>query len=190
MLPEVVAARILRYKWNARNVAINGMNKKERSNYVSLEQVSKPVFGITSRRYRDLAQEEVVPPVVKGKIDFVRAAKALIEYYRKLAEAGGNLSLQEERRLKVQIERKLKELEYMVETKELIPKEEILNEFLGRITIVKQGLMGFHRSLPPILMGKEPREMADILKRQTWQLLDKFSRRSGIFASTYGRKKK
>jgi len=99
-------------------------------------------------------------------------------------------SLTEERRLKVQVERKLKELEYMVETKELIPKEEILNEFLARIMIVKQGLMSFHRSLPPILFGKEPREITDILKRHTWQLLDKFSRRSGIFASVQGRKKK
>jgi len=160
------------------------------ANEVELEKVAKPVFGITSRRYRQMANEEIVPAVIKGKIDFIAASKSLIEYYRKLAAGQGIMSLTEERLKKVQIERKLKELEYMVETKELIPKEEILNEFLARISIVKQGLMSFHRSLPPILMGKEPREMGDILKKYTWQLLDKFSRRSGIFASTHGRKKK
>lgn len=159
------------------------------ANEVELEKVAKPVFGITSRRYRQLANEEIVPLVSKGKIDFVAASKALIGYYRKLAEGQGIMSLTEERLKKIQIERKLKELEYMVETKELIPKEEILNEFLARIAIVKQGLMSFHRSLPPILIGKEPREMADILKRHTWQLLDKFSRRSGIFAIHIRKKK-
>jgi len=98
-------------------------------------------------------------------------------------------TLTEERKLKVQVERKLKELEYMMEMKDLIPKEEILSEFLARIAIVKQGLMSLHRSLPPILFGKEPREMAGILKGYTWQLLNKFSRRSGIFASSHGKKK-
>lgn len=157
---------------------------------VELEKISKAVFGITSRRYRQMANEEIVPPVIKGKIDFINASKMLIEYYRKLATGQGIMSLTEERLKKVQIERKLKELEYMVETKELIPKEEILNEFLARISIVKQGLMSFHRALPPILMGKEAREMTDILKRHTWQLLDKFSRRSRIFASSRSKKKK
>lgn len=159
------------------------------ANEVELEKVSKSVFGISSRRYRQMANEEIVPAVVKGKIDFMAASKALIEYYRKLAAGQGSLSLTEERLKKVQIERKLKELEYMVEMKELIPKEEILGEFLARIAIVKQGLMSFHRSLPPILFGKEPREMSDILKKYEWQLLDKYSRRSGIFASGIKRKK-
>lgn len=166
------------------------MPEPEIENQVELEKISKPVFGITSRRYRQMANDEIVPAVVKGKIDFVAASKALIEYYRKLAEGQGSLSLTEERMKKVQIERKLKELEYMVETKELIPKEEILDEFLARIAIVKQGLMSLHRSLSPILFGKEPREIADILKRYEWQLLNKYSRKSGVFSSGTKRKKK
>jgi hypothetical protein len=164
------------------------MPESEIENEVELEKVAKPVFGITSRRYRQMANEEIVPPVIKGKINFQLASKALITYYRKLAEGQGEMSLTEERMKKVQIERKLKELEYLVETKELIPRAEILNEFLARITIVKQGLMSLHRSLPPILFGKDPREMADILKKHEWQLLDKFSRRSGSFASSKKRK--
>ena len=171
-----------------RNGERDDMSESEIENEVELEKVARVVFGISSRRYRQMANESIVPAVVKGKIDFVAASKAIIEYYRKLAEGQGSLSLTEERMKKVQIERKLKELEYLVETKELIPRAEILNEFLARIAIVKQGLMSLHRSLPPILFGKDPREMADILKKHEWQLLDKFSRRSSPFAS--GKKRK
>ena len=63
------------------------------ANEVELEKVSKSVFGITSRRYRQMANDEIVPAVVKGKIDFIAASKALIAYYRKLAEGQGSLSL-------------------------------------------------------------------------------------------------
>ena len=60
------------------------MPEPEIENQVELEKISKPVFGITSRRYRQMANDEIVPAVVKGKIDFVAASKALIEYYRTL----------------------------------------------------------------------------------------------------------
>ena len=62
------------------------------ANEVELEKVAKSVFGISSRRYRQLANDEIVPPVVKGMIDFVAASKAIIAYYRKLAESQGSLS--------------------------------------------------------------------------------------------------
>lgn len=145
-------------------------------NEVELEKVSKSVFGITSRRYRQMASDETVPPVIKGKIDFVAASKALIEYYRKLAEAGGNLSLQEERRLKVQIDRKLKELEYMVETKQLISREEMINDELGMAGIFKSALLSFHRSLPPILFGRDVREISTIMKKEIWNILNRMNR--------------
>lgn len=146
------------------------------SNEVKLEQVCQPIFGITPRRYRQLASEGRVPPVEKGKIDFLAATKAIIEDYRKQAQAGGSVSLMEERTLKVQVERKLKELTLLVETKELIPRSEILNEFLQRINAVKSGLIMLHRSLPPALMGKDARQMSEIIKSRVFHLLDKFSR--------------
>ena len=113
------------------------------------------------------------------------------QWWRKnIAVDPNETTLTEERKLKIQVERKLKELEYLLETKELISRAEIVNEFLARISIVKQGLMSLHRSLPPILFGKEPREMADILRKYERQLLDKYSRWSGVFASAARKKKK
>ena len=127
-----------------------------------------------------MAEEGLVPIVEKGEIDFLKATKAIIDYYRKLAEGQGSLSLTEERRLKVQVDRKLKELTYLVETKNLIPRDEILSMFLARIQMVKQGLLSFCRILPPMLVGKDAREMADILKMQTRQLLERYSQGGGV----------
>ena len=160
------------------------------ANEAELEKIAKPVFGITSRRYRQMANDEIVPAVVKGKIDFVAASKALIDYYRKLAEGSGSLSLTEERRLKVQVDRKLKEVEYLVETKELIRREEVLGEFLWRINAVTQGLMSLHRHLSPQLVGKDAREISDIIKKYTYQLRERFSRKSGILRDVVGKKKR
>ena len=150
------------------------------ANEVELEKVSKSVFGITSRRYRQMANEEIVPPVIRGKIDFINASKMLIEYYRKLATGQGIMGLTDARLENIKLKNDLLTMEKLLKTGELIPRIEILNEFLARIAIVKQGLMSFHRALPPILYGKDAREMANILKRHTWQLIGKFSKKSGV----------
>ena len=152
------------------------MIEERKSGQVKLNQVCQPIFGITPRWYRELAKEGHVPYPIDGKIDFLPAVKSIIEYYRKQAEGGASLSLQEEKRLKVQVERKLKELTYLVETKELIPRSEILNEFLQRINAVKSGLIMLHRSLPPALVGKDARQMSEIIKGRVYHLLERFSR--------------
>lgn len=152
------------------------MAEERKSGQVKLNQVCQPILGITPRWYRELAKEGHVPYPIDGKIDFLSAVKSIIEYYRRQAEGGASLSLQEEKRLKVQVERKLKELTYLVETKELIPRSEIQNEFLQRISAVKSGLIMLHRSLPPALIGKDARQMSEIIKEKVFHLLDKFSR--------------
>jgi hypothetical protein len=152
------------------------MPESEIENEVELEKVARSVFGISSRRYRQMANEQKVPPVIKGKIDFDAASKSLIEYYKKLAEAGGDISLQEERRLKVIVERKLKELELMVQTKELISREEMINDELGMAGIFKATVLSFHRSLPPILVGMDAREMDVLIKKEVLNMLNRLSR--------------
>lgn len=147
---------------------------------IALESVSQKVFGFSSRRYRQLASEGHVPEVVAGKIDFVASAKAVIEYYRKLAEGSGSITLVDERQQLVKVQRQLKELELLVKQGEIIPRETILQEFLARIYAVKGGLLSLHRSLPPQLAGKDARDMAGVIKKQCRQLLDKFSRKGGV----------
>ncbi len=150
------------------------------ANEVKLEDVSQKVFGISSRRYRQLAKEGLAPEVLSGKIDFVAAAKALIDYYRKLSEGQGSLTLTDERKELVKVQRQLKELEFLVKKGELIPRKNVLQEFLNRIAVVKTGMLSLSRSLPGKLNGKDGREMPVVIKRQVIQLLEKFSRKGGV----------
>ncbi len=153
------------------------MTEETKSGWLKLSRICEPIFGITPRSYRELAKEGHVPYPIDGKIDFLAATKALFEYLRKQAGGGILLSLQEERRLKVQVERKLKELTYLVETKELIPRGDFLNESLSRILAVKSGLIMLHRSLPTALIGKDVHQVSEIIKSRVFHLLEKFNRR-------------
>ncbi len=150
------------------------------ANEVKLEDVSQKVFGISSRWYRQLVKEGLAPEVIRGQIDFVAAAKALIDYYRKLSEGQGSLTLTDERKELVKVQRQLKELEFLVKKGKLIPRENVLQEFLNRIAVVKTGMLSLSRSLPGKLTNKDGREMGVVIKRQVIQLLEKFSRRGGV----------
>jgi hypothetical protein len=86
----------------------------------------------------------------------------------------------EARTRKINAEARLKELELMIKEKELIPRTEILQLFLDRIATVKSGLLSLHRILGPAIVGKDPREVSIIVKRAVINLLNKYSRRSGI----------
>ncbi len=81
------------------------MGKKAKKNEVRLEDVSQAIFGMTSRRYRQLAKDfsekgkdkVYIPMPAAGKIDFPLATKGLIAYYRRVSEGGGTLSLTDAR---------------------------------------------------------------------------------------------
>ncbi len=160
------------------------MEEEIKTNIISFkvksEEVAQPYFGISWRRYRQMAKEGIVPEPDKGIIDFVPAAKGLIDYYRKLAEGSGSLSLTDERTELVKIQRQLKTLELEIKQGELIPRALVLDEFLSRIHAVRSGLMSLPRSLPQMFVGLEAREIGEILKKEIHGLLEKFSRKGGI----------
>jgi hypothetical protein len=157
------------------------MAEEDSKNLINLEKHCEQIFGITSRRYRQLAKDDPsIPEPVKGMVNYPRSALALINHYRQQCEARGDLSLTEERKLKVKTDRQLKEIELMIKRGELIPRDQVLNEFLSRISAVKTGLLGQHKILPPLLIGLEPRDMADVIKKANFHLLDRFSRKGGI----------
>ncbi len=149
------------------------------SNEIQLEDVAQRVFGISSRRYRQLAKEEKVPDVVKGKIDFVAASKALIEYYRQLAAGQGSLSTTDLRNENLSLKNDLLRMEKMVQGGTLILRETVLQEFMNRIAVVKTGLLSLPRSLPGKLAGKEGREMGPVIRKAIFALLEKYSRKGG-----------
>lgn len=155
-------------------------------NLIELTKVCESIFGITPRRYRQLATDGVTPPVQKGKIDFLQAVKSLISYYRNLAEASGEPSLIKAREENILLKNDRLRWQCLIEKKELIPRSEILAEFLGRLSLVKQSLMVLHRVLPPVLVGKEGHEMTAIIKGACREVLERFSTPSGILREVMG----
>lgn len=88
------------------------------------------------------------------------------------------------------LKRQLTEIDLRIKLGELIDRSEVLGLFTYRIQIVKQGLLSFHRSLPPLLAGKDAREISDILRRKVLDLLDRFSEKTGILKGTRHAKKR
>lgn len=123
------------------------------ANEVNLEKIAKPIFDITSRRYRQLAKEHIVPPVVNGMIDFPIACRDYIAYQRKQLEGQGSLSLTDERTRLTRINADRKELELQKERGELVSAAEMTN-LLGTIARkIRQKLLAFSKKLPPLVIG-------------------------------------
>lgn len=71
----------------------------------------------------------------------------------------------------------LAEMEVKQRRGELVAKKDIYHHFVGRITVVKQGLLSLARSLPPRLIHcKTEREMEVIITMAVRELLENFSR--------------
>jgi hypothetical protein len=118
-----------------------------------------------------------MPSLGRKGIPFVEAFRW---WGQNVIGGGESESLTELRKEKMRIENELKRIELLLKKGELIPRHEVLQLFLSRIQIVKSGLLGLHRSLAVSLRGKDPREMSDIIKRAVIDLLNRFSRRSGV----------
>lgn len=137
------------------------------ANEVELEKVSREVFGISSRRYRQIAKEGLAPQVSSGRIDFIEAARALIEYYRKLAEGSGSMSLVEERTRLTKIQADRKEIELLKAMGELLPVREAMNAWSAVVLRMKARLQGSPRKLAPILFGcTRETEIQELLQRE------------------------
>ena len=88
----------------------------EKTNLVSVCQPSQTyVFPFTTRRYRQLASEGVVPPVVNGNINLLLACRMLLEHQQKVIEGRGTINLSDEKKrlVKINADRKEFELERM-----------------------------------------------------------------------------
>ena len=56
---------------------------------VSLATVCDEAFGITTRRYNQMAKEGLVPAAKNGRIDWVLSSRAIITFYQKKAKNQG-----------------------------------------------------------------------------------------------------
>ncbi len=144
-------------------------------NEMRLEEFSQKIFGIHPQHYRRLAREGHVPTPVKGKIPLLEASRDLLAYYRKQAERKGD-TLEAEKTLKLSVERKLRELKLFIRSGQLIPVSDVPEMVRQRDNVMKRELHRFKKRLVPRLVGKDVRQMSEIIGKQVIETLDRISR--------------
>lgn len=125
------------------------------ANELNLEVACKQVIGVSSRRYRQLAADNIVPPITKGEIDILKACKAMLEYYRKLIAGTGSLSLTDERIRLTKINADQKQLNYDKDRGKLIHVD-IAMFLWGQVLMrVRQKILAVPVKLPPLIIGED-----------------------------------
>lgn len=138
------------------------------------------ILGVSEREIYYSEKEGKIKRLERGVFALTDSCKSFVAHQREVIRRRGDTSLEEERKMKIAVDRKLKELEFAVRQGELITRESVLEEFLKRIAIVRTGLLMLSRSLPGRLKDKDPREMGVIIRKQVMALLDKYSRKGGV----------
>ncbi len=138
---------------------------------VRLDTVCPGVFGISDRRYRQLAKEGIVPPVSEGLIDFVAATKALLSYYQKLVEGQGSITLTEEkaRLTKTQADMAIMELRKREGT--LLERDEVLRAWTGMISSARSRMLAIPDKITPALDGLNRVERKARLTEEVYEAL-------------------
>ena len=126
-----------------------------------------------------MAEEGIVPRVVKGEIELLPAIRGMIEHYRKMAERN-EITLEGEKVLKLNVERQLKELKLGICSGDLILKGDLPTLIAEREKAVKRGLDFLYRSLQKKLTGKDSRQMGEIIRVEVRKFFEKMSAKSRI----------
>jgi phage terminase Nu1 subunit (DNA packaging protein) len=146
------------------------------NNLVNLEVACQQIFGISSRRYRQLVKELGAPPVVNGKVDILKACKFLIDYYRKLAEGQGSLSLTEERARLTKVNADLKLLMLRKQQGELIEKQLAFEMFTLVLTRMAEKLKSIPVKASSLLISAQsPIEIKQTLEELIREVLNEIT---------------
>lgn len=127
------------------------------ANELKLEIACDQVLGLTSRRYRQLADEGVVPKPIKGKIDILLACKLLLDYYRK-GKTDKITTLQDEKIRIFKVQADMKELQFKREMGQLVDAEEVRREYFGRARAVRDGVLNMFDRVDPLLAAEKNRK--------------------------------
>lgn len=123
------------------------------ANEVRIDHVSKKIFQMSERRYRQLVNEREFPPVKGGLIDFVAAAAAVCKYYKELAMGQGSITLTDERARLTKINADRRELLLRKEKGELI-ETEMAMYLWGRVAmVIKSKLLSIPSKLASLVLG-------------------------------------
>ncbi|MDX9821832.1 MAG: hypothetical protein RBT20_07850 [Syntrophales bacterium] len=146
------------------------------NNEIKVRDVCPTVFGISPRRYRQLADEGHVPRAARGKIDFVKATREFCKYQRQLLAGDDRSTLTDERRRKTGAEATMKELELQKMRGDIIPRVDVADELVRRVYVLKSDMLAIERRLSKFPEAKE------IVKKQIRNMMRTYSRQTGIFS--------
>jgi len=80
----------------------------------------------------------------------------------------------EARTRKINAEARLKELELLIKEGQLLPRSEVVDHLRFIILETKHRFLQLNRTLPPRLVGLEPRQQGDFIKKEVIRILTRF----------------
>lgn len=139
-----------------------------------IKEICPDIFGISEKRYRQLASEGKLPSPKNGLVDFEEATKQYVLFLRDRIENHDD-SLTEQRRRKTKAEADMKEMQQKRLAGELIERAMVADELVKRVHVLKGDLLGL-----PKRLAKWP-EAKEITHRYLVNLMKTYSRQSGVF---------
>ncbi len=135
-------------------------------------------LDMTSRRYRQLPTEgyDYIDKPRNGWVDAIKSTTQIAIYYQRMAEGKGDVTHEEEKKLKTREERMIKEMERRAMEGSLIDKDAVANELVKRTHMIKSDLLAVEKRLV-----RWP-EARDIVKKRNREMMRTYSRRGGVFS--------
>ena len=124
---------------------------------IELDKLCKPapgaIFPFGARRYRQLAEEEILPPVRRGKVEFLRACRDLFAHQQALIDgrSGGSMSDEKKRLTRINADRK--ELQLQKERGELINTETAMKLWGTVCANMRSKLLAVPSKLAPLVFA-------------------------------------
>ncbi len=152
----------------------------EVENAIKLEELalawSKLGLHLTTRRYRQIAKEGRVPEPVRGYVDALKCLIQISTYYQSMGEGRGDVTHEEEKKLKTHEERLMAEMERKKMEGSLIDRDTVADELVRRIYILKSDLLAIEKRL-----ARWP-DAKDLVAKQVRHLMRVYSRKTGVFS--------
>lgn len=147
---------------------------------IDLDAVCKPsqtaIFPFTSRRYRQLADDDIVPPVKRGKIELLKACRDLLLHQQSLIEGRGSASMSDEKKRLTRINADRKQLQLERERGQLIETESAMRLWGAVCSNMRSKLLSIPTKLSPLVfsLGSIP-EIKDRLEKAIHEVLNELA---------------
>ena len=116
------------------------------------------IFSLSERRIQQLTKEGVLKNTSRGKYNLKESIKDFIKYKIELSRSkysSCEIDISEARRRKEVAEAELKEIELKKTKEELVSEEEVIENWIKLLSIVKTRLLAMPNKLAPMLIGVE-----------------------------------